>query len=175
MKMQRLRLDFVQPAYSPLPGLALLLAAIVLMALAQFEVSGLSRSEKDLQDSLAKISQKPRAKGERQPQSDEFKRENQSAHDVASLLLLPWRDLFAALEIAASDDVTLLSIEPDHRKQQVRITAEAKDFKAIVDYMKRLGEAPQLEMVHLEHYQQQEDSTEHGLRFSLLASWKLGS
>ena len=54
------------------------------------------------------------------------------ARDTVARLSLPWDKLFAALEAAASDQVALLSIDPDPKSGTVTISGDSKDRKSVV-------------------------------------------
>jgi hypothetical protein len=177
--MQRLRLDLVKPPVPAWPGMLILAIAIVAALSCYRQYLGVSERNTILDSELAqadKANQKIRAA--HQPSvlsSAELEAEGRHAREVASLLLLPWGDLFSALESASHNDVALLAIEPDHKKHLVRITAEAKNFDILVGYLKRLGNAPQLKFVRLLRYEVRGDDPQHPLRFTVEASWRLPS
>lgn len=92
---------------------------------------------------------------------------------VALELRLPWLQLFDAVEAAADPGaVALLSIEPDARRSALRISGEARNKKAMLDYMQRLGEqAPMVRSV-LESHNQRTDSAGAPVQFVLVATWE---
>lgn len=175
--MQRLSLDLIKPPLPAWPGMLVLVIAIVCALLSYRQYLSVSERNAAMERELAQVaeaSQKLHATQQTSTLSSaELEAENRRAREVASLLLLPWRDLFSALESASQNDVALLGIEPDHKKHQVRITAEAKDFDILVGYLKRLGDAPQLKFVRLLRYEVREDDKHRPLRFTVEASWRL--
>jgi len=177
--MQRLNLELVKSTTPVWPGRLVLLVAIMCAALGYSQYLSVRKHNASIENELSQLavtSQKLNAAQQSSTLSSaELEAEGRRAREVASLLLLPWRDLFSALESASQNDVALLGIEPDHRKHQIRITAEAKNFDILVGYLKRLGEAPQLKFVRLLRYEIREDDPQHPLRFTIEASWRLPS
>ena len=177
--MQRLYLDIVKPPVPVWPGMLLLAIGLSCIVAAYLQYHGIVERNTAIQVQLTRDDEASRQRhivsraSEGSP--EELAAENHRAREIASFLLLPWRDLFAAIESAAQEDVALLSIEPDHKKSQVRITAEAKDFGILIDYLKRLGKAPQLKLVRLLSYEVREDDKQRPIRFIVEASWRLPS
>lgn len=99
--------------------------------------------------------------------------EVQRANQVLRQLSLPWDTLFRAVESSAGKDVALLSVEPDLRKGMVKISAEAKNFDAMLDYVRQLGKRDVFGSVMLQNHQVQQADPEKPIRFSLLAVWKV--
>jgi Tfp pilus assembly protein PilN len=94
------------------------------------------------------------------------------AKEVVGQLTLPWDGLFQAVESANSDEVALLAIEPDAQKRTVKITGEAKNLAAMVDYLRQLEQQPVLTQVHLQHHQVQEQDAEKPVHFIVVATWR---
>ncbi|MEQ1814231.1 MAG: hypothetical protein ABL860_07255 [Candidatus Nitrotoga sp.] len=177
--MQRLNLDLVKSQTPVWPGMLVLVIAIVgtLFSYGQYFV--INERSAAMESELAQVNmtrQRSHAANRTATLSSaELETEGRRAREVASLLLLPWRDLFSALESASQNNVALLAIEPDYKKHQVRITAEAKDFDILIRYLKRLGDTPQLKFVRLLRYEVRENDAQHPLRFTIEASWRLKS
>jgi hypothetical protein len=174
--MQRLSLDIVKSPVPVWPGIVLLIIGGGCLMAAYLQYLGTSERNTVLQSKLAQAGeanlQQQTASRPSTLTSEEVAAEDHRAREISSFLLLPWRDFFAAIESASQDDVALLAIEPDHKKNHVRITAEAKDFGILIDYLKRLGNAPQLKLVRLLRYEVREDDKQHPIRFTVEASWK---
>jgi len=177
--MQRLNLDLIKSPVPAWPGMLVLAAALLFALLGYQQYMAVSERKQAMQSELAQLSVAgKKLYSAQQPStlsSAELEAEDRRAREVASLLLLPWRDLFAALESTSKNDVALLSIEPDHKKRQLRITAEARDFDTLTGYLKRLGSAPQLKSVRLLRYEVREEDAQHPLRFTVEAAWRLPS
>ncbi|WP_164504214.1 PilN domain-containing protein [Nitrosomonas sp. HPC101] len=97
----------------------------------------------------------------------EFKR----ADDILRQLNLPWEALFDALELAASEQIALLSLQPSVSGQTIRITGEARDLGALVEYVQALELGPVLKNVHLASYKTRQDHPRHPIVFSVVATW----
>lgn len=177
--MRRLSLDLVKPPLPAWPGMILLAVALACAWMSYRQYAGAIERNEKIESELAQAgaaSRELRAALRPAPLSrDEIEAATRRAREVASLLLLPWQDLFLAVEGASHNDVALLAIEPDPRKRVIRITAETRHFDTIAVYLKRLGAATQLKFVRLLRYEAREDGKQHPLRFTVEASWKLSS
>jgi Tfp pilus assembly protein PilN len=94
-----------------------------------------------------------------------------SAQSVARHLTTPWVDLLASLESAPQEAVALMSFEPSAAKQTVRLTAEAKDAKAMLAYLQALQHDARLASVVLTSHQVQAQAPGTPLRFQIQAGW----
>lgn len=90
-----------------------------------------------------------------------------SAHELA----IPWNDLFSALEQSGMNDIALLGLQPDIKKQQVIISGEAKDYQSIILYINRLAKQPVLTEVYLQKHAINDSDKDKPVRFSLFAHW----
>ncbi|RFP98093.1 pilus assembly protein [Pseudomonas putida] len=93
---------------------------------------------------------------------------------VSQQLQRPWQQLFAMLEAQPQDDVALLSLAPDARKGQLRITAEARNLEAMLQYHQRLEGSAELSDVSLLNHEVLAAQPEHPVRFTLTATWETG-
>jgi Tfp pilus assembly protein PilN len=94
------------------------------------------------------------------------------ANQVLRQLGLPWNTLFRAVEEPAGPDISLLSLEPDLQKGVVRIGGEARNFEALLAYVKQLSSREVFGNVMLLSHQVQQDHPDKPVRFALLAHWK---
>jgi hypothetical protein len=83
-----------------------------------------------------------------------------------------WELLLVALENAGNDSVTLLVLEPSVR--EISISGEAKNFDAVLDYVKRLQIATIFADVYLLKHELITESPYRPVRFALLAKWREG-
>jgi Tfp pilus assembly protein PilN len=179
--MHALRLDY-QRSNRPFPWPGLIVLAAGLAALAA--IAGLYQ---DTRASVARWEarhdQATRVAGmsahKRQPLGREAQRiqalEVEHANSVLHELALPWDALFRAVESSADKNVALLALEPDLRKGTVTISAEAKNFDAMLEYARQLGQRDVFASVHLQHHLIQQADPQHPVRFSLLAVWRTGA
>jgi Tfp pilus assembly protein PilN len=96
---------------------------------------------------------------------------NRATLRVARGLQTPWFDLLSALESAPHDSVALLAIEPSIARQSVRLTAEARDPSAMLDYLAALQADSRLAQVMLVSHQVQAQAPGRPVRFQMQAAW----
>ena len=90
-----------------------------------------------------------------------------AARETMQRLATPWDKLFGALEQASSDQVALLSIEPDAKAGKVTISGDSKDYLAALTYVLNLGRADSLSHVELARHEVKQNA----VAFSVSASW----
>ncbi|MFA6921625.1 MAG: PilN domain-containing protein [Gallionella sp.] len=95
----------------------------------------------------------------------------QGAVVVIEQLSFPWDKLFHALESSMSEDVALLSVMPDVKGATITLNVEARDWSAMQDYIRRLGEDKFFSDVHLVSHQIQSADPQRPVRFVLLCTW----
>ncbi|MBS0388321.1 MAG: hypothetical protein JSR15_07550 [Proteobacteria bacterium] len=98
----------------------------------------------------------------------------QTAEKTVRELGTPWSQLLAELESASSDEtgnIALLSIEPDHAKHRVRVTAEARTLELAIAYVQRLRKTEVLHYPMLENHELRADDKDHPVRFQIEADW----
>lgn len=90
---------------------------------------------------------------------------------VIDHLAFPWDQLFVALESSMNEDVALLSVQPDVAVGIVTLNAEARDWNAMLEYIRRLGQDKFFTDVHLVSHQIQQDDPQRPIRFVLSCAW----
>lgn len=93
---------------------------------------------------------------------------------VSQQLRRPWEQLFATLEAMPRDNIALLTLTPDARKGQLRISAEARDLDAMLDFHRRLEASDELSDVSLLSHEIVANVPEHPVQFNLSATWEIG-
>lgn len=83
-----------------------------------------------------------------------------------------WSPLFDAVEAATTPRVALLAMEPDASKDTVRLNLEAKDKKAMQDYVQGLAVQRGLTQVSLMSQETQLENPLLPVRFSVGATWQ---
>ena len=91
---------------------------------------------------------------------------------VAAELRAPWSDLLASFEEHGGADVALLKLEPDARAGVVRVVGQARNTKALFDYVQALEADPRLMQVLLTAHQAERDAPGQPLRFTVQAGWR---
>lgn len=90
---------------------------------------------------------------------------------TVNALTMPWDALFTTIEQADMKDIALLSLEPNSQKQQVVITAEAKNLQAALAYVARLEMQPALSQVFLQKHSIAETDVSKPVSFTVFAKW----
>ncbi|TAN79879.1 MAG: hypothetical protein EPN14_05770 [Gallionella sp.] len=102
---------------------------------------------------------------------ERVKSELRFANRVIEKLDTPWDALFGAVEEAFNEQVTLLSVEPDTERREVRLLAEAKNLGAMLDYVQQVRESPVLKNGYLVEHQINQQDPLRPVRFTVTAGW----
>jgi Tfp pilus assembly protein PilN len=81
-----------------------------------------------------------------------------------------WESLFASLESAGDDSVTLLALKPG--RTEITITGEAKDMDASMEYVKRLQSATVFANIHVTQSELVAEHPQRPIRFTLASAWQ---
>jgi hypothetical protein len=168
---RRVQLDFVAGSGRARAAGALLCASGLAAALAVgLSFSGVLAERQQLEDAQAATA-RPR---QRAP-SPESVKDAAEAAVMERELGVPWTRLLGELESAAHDAtsrVSLLEVEPDLGKHQVRITAEVRTLEDAFDYLQRLQQCETLRYPMLESHERRKDDRQHPLRIHIAAEWR---
>ncbi len=170
--MSELRLDY-QPS-SSLPWLGAVLLVVATASLILLGTYYLKLSDQVV-SAKAKVlrSQNSVTSGNASAQtSSELAQEVDNANEVLRQLSVPWEALFQGVESSGDNKVTLLALEPDVEKHQVKINGETKNFKSLTHYLTQLQEQPVFGSVYMQSHQVQQQDADKPVRFSLLATWR---
>jgi len=173
--MSELRLDYQKNLPFPWIGVSLMgLVLIVLIPIIIYFVH-LQTKVNDLQLKLehAAVKDASQAVVERTSAIGkvDIAQEIKNANDVLHHLSVPWDELFKAVESSSGSHVTLLALEPDFDKKQVKISGEADSYKTIMKYITELEGHDVLGAVYLQNHDIRQDDPDKPVRFSLLANW----
>ncbi|WP_085586862.1 MULTISPECIES: pilus assembly protein [unclassified Pseudomonas] len=177
--MRALNLDFQpRPRSGPL-GWSLLgggaLLALVCFGVQQHLGAQAEQQQGHLQHTQRKLTGDSGVKASLTPAETREQAQNLAEmRKVSQQLRRPWERLFAMLEAMPRGDIALLSLTPDARKGQVRISAEARDLQAMLDFHKRLEASDELSDVSLLSHEIVVKSPEHPVQFNLSATWEMG-
>lgn len=86
-------------------------------------------------------------------------------------LNLPWRALQDAVAAATPPGVALLALEPDARKQVLKITAEVRSSDAMIAYIEQIKQQDVFTGVLLTRHEINEQDPARPLRFQCEATW----
>lgn len=95
------------------------------------------------------------------------------ARAIVAQLSTPWNPLLNALERINMQNVALLSVEPNRKKQQLVITGQAKNMESTLSYIKRLEEIDGLSQVYLLKHQIDQSDPNKPVGFTILAQWAI--
>ncbi len=171
--MRELELDFAaRPHRSSWQGAVLLLAG----AIAVFEMlsshSELLRERAMISDEISQVERRGRGISAGAASIDEAtSQEIVLANSIIDQLVLPWDRLFRAVEGAAFDKVVLVGITPDARAGTTQILGETTDREAMMDYVRRLSQQPELSGVYLLSHQYKARGGVRPFQFTATASW----
>jgi Tfp pilus assembly protein PilN len=90
---------------------------------------------------------------------------------VAGALNQPWEKLFSMLEATTGGQVALLTLEPNAALRELVLTAEAKNFNAMLDFYRLLGQQADLTSVVLHSHQINQQDNDKPVRFRITATW----
>ena len=178
--MPRLRLKFPDRGQSvPHIDFSILLIGLLVLAdvLLQFRqvteevnhwTNRVERLEKQQQQKAApRTRSTPRIK----EFSQEIRKEITQANAILDQINLPWETLFDAIEHAATEQIALLSLQPNVGNRTLRISGEAKSMAELLDFVEALERDLVFENVHLLNYKIKQDSPHRPIIFLLTAAW----
>lgn len=170
--MSELRLDYQRSARPfPVEGLLLLSLALLVLVASGIYYRNLS-ARADLLD--ARSGQRERS-AQRGPANERaaaaLAQEVKRANEVLRQLTTPWGELFQTLETSAGKNVALLTLEPDTEKRLVKISGEAKNMTAMLNYIQRLENRDAFGTVYLQSHHVQLQDPEKPVRFVVQATW----
>ena len=178
MKLAALPFDFApRRRRVSLPTQALVLAFALILAWQGFELAHAFAARQREAGELARLAATPRAvapvPGSRSDPAAAAR--VRSARLIAKTLATPWGDLIASLEDAPQDAVALIAVEPSVSKQTLRLTAEARDVKAMLAYLAALQADRRLSGLMLVSHQVQVQAPGSPVRFRVQATWGVRS
>jgi hypothetical protein len=167
--MHRLELDYVAPPRrARWPGAALLVVSLVVAA-------GVVERYRDARSELAAVEaaqglvnlDRTSTKAIPRERLDE---ETKMVNEVVRQLGLPWARMIAAVEKASAGDVVVMQMQPDAPQRLLRLTAEAKNRQAMLQYVRRLGADRALADVYLVRDEVRMDQPGRPIQFAVQAT-----
>ena len=179
--MRPMRIDFATPGwrsalYRVHPAMLAAGAAGIAMLLAGAVVGLQAAQQQAAREDSLRAQQRRQAVAVRAPQRkpDTAIPEGQAAAVNAAILQLnlPWRQLQDAVAAANSPAVALLALDPDPRKQTLKITAEAKNSDDMVGYIEQLKQQEFFSGAALLRHETNEQDPNRPLRFQVEVQWR---
>ena len=172
----KLDLEFIQqPALSSANwfGMSILLASLLLVALTRQVYQNQQLKLADVSLQLKQFSQQnlPKSQSIKMNAALVTPDETKQLTEAVTMLATPWDNLLVAIEQADMQEIALLSLEPNSKKQIVVLTGEAKNLPVVLQYIKQLQQTSTLAQVYLQKHSIDETDASKPVRFSLLAKW----
>lgn len=172
--IQRLNIDFAnsRPPISP-AGLVILGIAIVLLLASGLRLWQAYDENDRVQQRLDEVQHRLFAKKhpvKTAPTPAAIHAEKQSLA-VLRELTVPWQDLLSILEDYPDHDVALIGIDHNPVQSQIRITAEAKNFDAMIAYLRYLQSSKLLREAVLNDHEIETNVPGSPVRFQITAVW----
>ncbi len=101
----------------------------------------------------------------------EIRKEIIQANTILDQINLPWEALFDAIEQAATEEIALLSLQPNVSSLTVRIGGEARSMSELLDFVEALERESVFDKVHLLNYKIKQDNPHRPVVFLLTAAW----
>ena len=101
--------------------------------------------------------------------ADELKQVQESVNALTA----PWNELLLAIEHSKMNNIALLNLEPNYKKQQVLLTGQAKNLAIVLQYIKQLEQQPMLSQVYLQKHSIDAVNPANPVNFSVFAKWEL--
>lgn len=173
---QSIDLDFIQPALFSLSRFAWLRLIVLTIGLASVAITWqvYQSQQAELAAFEAELSQLKQVKSEptlKQASIAIAPEKLKALQETVTTLAMPWNALFEAIEATQNKDVTLLSLEPNTKKQQVLMTGEAKNLQLALQYVAQLQKQSVLSQVFLQKHSVDESNVSKPVRFTVLAKW----
>lgn len=170
-----LRINFGRTARLAQAGAALLVAGAFAFSASvawYFAVDRELVQARDQAKDVTKMLRRSPARVEESRKDDrEFQQEVRIANGVIQQMSIPWDLLFSDIESSTGSEVALLSVQPDAATRVVRISGEAKEFAAMVAYIRRLEKTDHLGKVMLQGHEIKIQDPQKPVAFVLLAVW----
>jgi Tfp pilus assembly protein PilN len=178
--MKKVRIDFAPPglARSVLRTPRLAWAAALVLGFAAMSLAFAHAALERRQHEIALLQAQSRVRTQAPPPVPVSVRapvpEAQAAAVNAAVLQLnlPWRALHDAVQAGTPASIALLALEPDARRNTVRITAEARSSDDMIAYVERLQTVRWFSAVTLARHEINEQDPNRPIRFQLDAQWR---
>ena len=177
MRRQRLNFALPQPIVKlkgRAHGILVLTASVALAAVLMHHYTELAGEIELVEARIGSLTRLTRP-GRTAPASrEQIAEEVRRANRAAAQLTIPWDDLFDAVESATDNKrVALLALQPNFQKRELKISGEAEEFGAIIEYIGRLERGEALGEVRLISHEVMSRQSSSGIRFELMAKWRV--
>lgn len=178
--MKRMHIDFARqgwrrtlyrlhPAFAGagIAGLLLCIAAVWMAMHLSAQRAARAQQLQDVRQRAAAMARLPAAV----PQTAIPAAQAGAVNTAVLQLNLPWRELQDAVAAATPPSIALLALEPDARKQILKITAEAKNSDEMVGYIELLKQQEFFRSAALARHEIGDQDPNRPIRFQVEAQW----
>lgn len=173
--MRDLELDYQRnPNKLTRLGMVVCIVAVAVLALTMYQYNQVSVESRMLEAKVHQFESKTASRGAGvnvRRDSRSLATEVKQANHVLRMLGVKWDSIFAAVAAAHREGVALLSFAPEPEKRNVKISAEARNFSIMLEYVQRLEDQPALDAVYLQSHNLQNDNPQKPVRFVITADW----
>ncbi len=179
--MKPMQIDFAAPGwrralYCAHPAVLAAGAAGALMLLAAAVLGTQAAQQNAAREQALHAQQRKQAAAvrapQRQPETAIPEAQAVAVNAAVLQLNLPWRQLQDAVAAANTPAVALLALDPDPRKQTLKITAEAKNSDDMVGYVEQLKQQEFFAGAALLRHETNEQDPNRPLRFQVEVQWR---
>jgi hypothetical protein len=178
--MRKMHIDFAAPSIrrtlyrtSPLAWAALLAGGALCAGAAYAGLHTLAQLRSaDARIARTQLAQRPAALARNEAPKITIPEVQAKAVNAAIMQLnLPWRELQQSVAESTPKGIALLALEPDPRKQALKITAEAKTADDMIAYIEQLKEQEFFAAAVLARHEIVDSDPNHPLRFQVEVQW----
>ena len=173
-------LDFIKQPFLSATNVSLLGISCLLFALiiATFTWQSYLNQQASLANNISQLEQynkqlKPAKSLLAKPEMVIEAKEIQQIKQTVSALTAPWDALLDGIEQTDMQNIVLLSLTPNLKKQQLLLTGEAKDLASVLQYIKQLEMQPMLSQVYLQKHTVDITNSAKQVSFNVSANWKI--
>lgn len=174
--MPLLTLDFARRGRrNPTAGVALAIVAVLGALIASDMVWRAYRANEWAHDAFSVSAHRHASVQPRRDVAASAPAARQQAKEIAAVfneITVPWQDLLAVVEGYGERDVALIGIDQSPTQGQIRIAAEAKDFDAMIRYLKYLQASALLREAVLNTHLIETTTPGVPVRFQITAIWR---
>ncbi|GJL76358.1 MAG TPA: PilN domain-containing protein [Nitrosomonas sp.] len=154
-----------------LTGLIVLLAVFSQFRLMAEESNYWSVRVERLEAQQPKTATRSRSTSRTREFSQEIGKELLKANTILDQINLPWEALFDSIEHIITEDVALLTLQPNVTNRTLRISGEARNMAVLLDFIEAMEREVIFEKAHLVSYKIKQDSPYRPVDFLLTTVW----
>lgn len=133
------------------------------------------RVEKLEQQQPQPVTTRSRAISRTRDFDQEISKELTKANIILDQINLPWEALFDSIEHIVSEDIALLSLQPNVTNRTLRIRGEARNMAVLLDFIEAMEREVIFEKAHLVNYKIKQDNPYRPVDFLLTTLWNIQS